>query len=385
MNTVKKLMVGLALLLPACAMAQSEENFIIKGKVGNLNAPVRAYLLYRLGANMVRDSSAIVNGSFELNGTILFPVNASIIIDHSGAGLAQPQGNLTDGLNLYLDKGTITVTGSTDSIARAQITGSPINDDNRKVQAQLRTINDKAKKLYDRMQHATPAEQQSAEFRSMMQNGFKDLQAEQEGVLTNFIKSNPGSYLSLLALSSLGGPTADPAVLEPLYNSLAQNIKDTEPGKQLRNSINELKVTAIGTAAPDFTQNDVNGTPVKLSSFRGKYVLLDFWASWCGPCRQENPNVVKAYNRFKGKNFTVVGVSLDKPDAKASWLNAIKSDGLNWTQVSDLQYWNNAAAGLYHVTSIPQNFLIDPKGKIVAKNLRGDDLENKLVELFGKI
>jgi thiol-disulfide isomerase/thioredoxin len=136
--------------------------------------------------------------------------------------------------------------------------------------------------------------------------------------------------------------------------------------------------------APDFTQADVNGVPVKLSSFRGKYVLIDFWASWCGPCRQENPNVVRVYNKYKEKNFTIIGVSLDKQSGRADWLAAIKNDGLNWTQVSDLKFWSNQAAALYYVSSIPANFLVDPNGKIVAKNLRGDDLESKLKEVLGK-
>jgi peroxiredoxin len=132
--------------------------------------------------------------------------------------------------------------------------------------------------------------------------------------------------------------------------------------------------------APDFTMNDTTGNPVSLSSFRGKYVLVDFWASWCGPCRAENPNVVKAYNEYKGKNFTILGVSLDK--TKDAWEKAIKDDHLAWNQVSDLQYWDNAAAKLYGVQAIPANFLIGPDGKIVAKNLRGDALENELSKIL---
>ena len=137
----------------------------------------------------------------------------------------------------------------------------------------------------------------------------------------------------------------------------------------------------MGTDALDFTQNDISDKPVTLSSFKGKYVLVDFWASWCRPCRAENPNVVKIYNKFKSKNFTVLGVSLDQQ--KDAWLKAIEKDNLTWTHVSDLQQWNNAVAQLYRVQSIPQNFLIDPKGKIVAKDLRGEDLEKKLCEYLG--
>ena len=135
--------------------------------------------------------------------------------------------------------------------------------------------------------------------------------------------------------------------------------------------------------AMEFTQPDTTGTPVALSSFRGKYVLVDFWASWCGPCRQENPNVVETFNKFNTKNFTVLGVSLDRPGQKSKWIDAIHEDKLTWTHVSDLKFWDNEAAKLYKVQSIPQNILLDPDGKIIAKNLRGPALEAKLCEILG--
>ena len=379
---MKKIFFYILALCPLMAAAQGG-TFTIKAQVGHLNAPAKAFLLYQLGANKVLDSAAITNGSFTFTGTLLNPVGAVIVMDPKGAGF-EKLSQTADNLNLYLENGQINITGP-DSIARAQITGSAINDDNKKLSAQLAVVNAKAKKVVDAANAAPAEEQKTAEFQNSIQAKLKVLQNEQQGVLKNFIAANPKSYLSLLAISSLGGPSPDAAMMEQLYTGLDQSIKDTEAGRSIKISIEELKATAVGAFAPDFTQNDVNGVPVKLSSFKGKYVLIDFWASWCGPCRQENPNVVKAYNKYKAKNFTILGVSLDRPDGKADWLAAIKADGLAWTQVSDLQFWSNSVAALYFVRSIPQNFLIDPNGKIIAKNLRGDDLENKLTEIFGKI
>jgi peroxiredoxin len=137
---------------------------------------------------------------------------------------------------------------------------------------------------------------------------------------------------------------------------------------------------SVGQPAPEFTLNDPDGNPIAISSFRGKYLLIDFWASWCGPCRRENPNVVTVYNDFNDKGFEIIGVSLDRDREK--WLGAIESDHLTWPHVSDLQYWDSAAGKLYGINSIPANVLVDRGGIIVARNLHGDDLRKKLQELY---
>lgn len=379
--------------MPALAFAQNAQPFTIKAKLTNIKGSATAYMVYYLGANSVTDSSTVSNGEFKFDGVVMDPVNASLFVDHQNLGFSKyiaqnfPDGGpskTADGLSFFLEKGDIVVTGK-DSIATADITGSMVNDDNKDLKAQLKVITDKAKQITLEGQKATAEQQRSAAFQNAMQAKYKVLQNQQKTVLKNFITSHPTSYISLLALSSVSGPTPDVAEIGPLYDLLSDDLKKTEGGKQLKLSIDALRLTEIGALAPDFTQDDVNGTPVRLSSFRGKYVLIDFWASWCGPCRQENPNVVKIYNKYKGKGFTVLGVSLDRPDGKAAWLAAIKNDGLTWTQVSDLKYWSNLAATLYGVQSIPQNFLIDPQGKIVAKGLRGDDLDTTLEKLLGKI
>jgi len=379
---MKKIFLYIIALLPLTALAQAPAPFEINCKVGNLNAPARAYLIYQVGANRVIDSALITNGNFNFKGEIINPSAAFLVMDRNGIGLNSLDTS-ADNLSFYVDQGKFAI-NSPDSAAKAQITGSKINDDNKKLLTQLKPLIDQARKLKNIETAASPTEQQAAEFQNAMQAKHKELAVSEKATLKIFILANPDSYLSLLALSSVGGPSPDPVELGSLYDSLSQRLKDTETAKVLKKQLDQLKSTAVGVVAPDFTQNDVNGTPVTLSSFKGKYVLLDFWASWCGPCRQENPNVVKAYNKYKDKNFTILSVSLDKADGKAAWLAAIQNDGLTWTQVSDLKFWNNQAAALYFVTSIPSNFLIDPSGKIIARDLRGDDLDAKLAEVLSK-
>jgi peroxiredoxin len=250
------------------------------------------------------------------------------------------------------------------------------NQDYKSLKKELVPIETKAAALKSEYDKATPEQKNSEAFADDINKRYSVIEKEQNAILTAFIKKNPNSYISLIALSQLSGEDLKQNEIEDLFSKLSNDVKNTNWGKSLATSLNKTKATAVGSVAPDFTQNDPNGKPVKLSSLRGKYVLIDFWASWCGPCRKENPNVVRAYQKYKNKNFEILGVSLDND--KAAWLGAIEKDLLTWPQVSDLRGWKNAVAQLYSVESIPQNFLLDPKGVIIQKNLRGKQLEEIL-------
>jgi peroxiredoxin len=209
---------------------------------------------------------------------------------------------------------------------------------------------------------------------------YTALDLEQKQFVMDFTVSHPNSIVSAYEIYNNFSYNPRAGQIDSLFQELDTTVRVTYFGRLIENIVEKAKLTAIGMPAPDFTNNDVNDKPISLSSFKGKYVLLDFWASWCGPCRLENPNVAKAFHKYHDKGFDILGVSLD--DTKADWLQAIKKDGLDWIQVSDLKGWQASAASLYGVKGIPMNYLIDKSGIIVAKGLRGEDLEGKLAGLL---
>lgn len=370
-----KIMILAALSAPIVTSAQ--QAYTIKGSVSSIKEPVKAFLTYKVNGERKIDSTIMKNGKFVFRGTVGAPKEAHIIVNHSNLPPDPTTRHQDDILPFLIEDRTITIAAK-DSIRKAVITGSPVNDDNAKINALLKPYYDKYGLLNDEFKAQTLEKQRDSAYISSLDRRANDIQAEIIAVKMKYVKANPGKYMALMAFNSTLPPEFDAITAEKNFNELDPAIRKSDLGVELQERIAKVKKTQEGAIAPDFTQLDVNGKAVKLSDFRGKYVLLDFWASWCGPCRRENPNVVKAYNAYKDKGFTVLGVSLDKSGDRDKWLAAIEKDGLTWTQVTDLKAWENEAAKLYEVNAIPMNFLIDPHGKIIGKYLRGAALEEML-------
>ncbi|OCX53091.1 hypothetical protein BEL04_01885 [Mucilaginibacter sp. PPCGB 2223] len=377
---MKKFTATALLLLPAAAIFAQSGTFSIKGSLPSAGATSKAFLLYSSDGKSMTDSTQVVNGSFEFKGTVANPTMGTLLVTHSDQTLgALRRSRKVDLINLYVENVNIQLTG-TDSVKRAKIAGSKLNDENQALIAELKPLNEKMTALYaEEGAVKTPTPEQSDAFDAREEAIDKDKRV----IYAKFIKAHPASYVSLNSIQSAVGYYPEATDLEPLLNLLSPELKASKQGKAYADMLPKLRLVALGATAPEFAQNDKDGKSIALSSFRGKYLLIDFWASWCGPCRAENPNVVKAYNQFKDKNFTILGVSLDQPTGREKWLAAIEKDGLTWTQVTDLKFWQNEAAVLYGVRAIPQNFLLDPNGKIIAKNLRGAALVNKLAQVTG--
>lgn len=277
---------------------------------------------------------------------------------------------------LFMGNEKVTVTGDIANVQNFVVKGSTIHDDFTEFQSNFTPLVSRLSDL-NRKIASTPDIQRSDTVMIAYQENISKIKTTIDNFVDNK-KTSPVTPFVVLVTSEID---QDPQLLENRFNRLTKEQQGGFYGKILHDQIADSKIGAVGTDAIPFVQSDTIGKPVSLASFKGKYVLVDFWASWCQPCRMENPNVVEAFNRFKKKNFTVLGVSLDK--SKENWLKAIHDDGLAWTHVSDLQYWNNEVAQKYRIQSIPQNFLVGPDGKIVGRNLRGNDLQAKLCELLG--
>lgn len=371
---MKKILAFAIALLPLTTMAQKV--YIIKADNVPFKDGDRIFLYYKVNGVGHADSTLVRNKAFKFSGTI----------DGLGTGFICRNDNplyaafLYDSADIYIEPGTIYIT-TTDSLHNANISGTKINEDNTTLgsvlQPYLRRLRDTTG-FYDAL---PSAKQDDINVIADVRARTNKINREMEPVRITFVKSHPNAYISLVTLSQMVN-NADILQVAEAYDGLTTEAKATKLGKSVSALIRSAKSTSIGALAADFTLRDQKGQLVKLSSLRGKYVLVDFWASWCLPCRLENPNVKAVYQKYKAKGFTVLSVSIDDKDSKAAWLGAIKKDALPWTQVLDNFQPSKKVKDLYGVTKIPANVLVDPNGIIIAKDVKDKVLQNKLAELF---
>ncbi len=346
----------------------------IKGKL-NLKHPVESIILgYYVAGENKSDVTKLIDGKFSFSRELTEPTWAILVVSYAPADTGKR--GTVERLPIYIEPGVMTINAK-DSLKFAKISGSKSQKVYDKYLKQREPYETKRKNISDHLK-TLDKNKDEAEIRKTNEE-MAALQAEiEQKLLVDYLTNNPKSPIATYVLWYYFSRKMDLEKAEPLFEGLDSKIKLGEYGVSFKIAMDAIKNTELGSIAKDFTQNDTLGIPVSLSSFKGKYVLVDFWGSWCVPCRAENPNVVKAFHDFKDKGFTVLGVSLEQPGKFDAWMKAIHKDELTWTHVSDFKFWNNEAAKLYGVKSVPANFLIDPTGKIVAKDIRGEELHKTL-------
>jgi thiol-disulfide isomerase/thioredoxin len=368
MTTFKKpgiiLLALLAIVSVSWQQLRAPKEFVLKGNVQGFADSI-VFLTYGTFNNTKIDSVKVKNGQFVFKGAVGEPLQGMLF-----------SRNYRLRIDLYVESGPISITGSIDALDDLKVAGSPVVNEyevfNKQIMANRKRVNNIFTEAYNAKQAGDTAKAKQLEA-----DGNKWYAYEYE-MRKEYIRQHPSSPISVRELQMyVNNKTLEEST--KMYEALDPKVKASEQGKELTERITLLNKILTGKSALAFTQSDVNGNPVTLASFKGKYVLLEFWASWCGPCRAENPNLLKQKEVF-GDKFSILGVSLDK--TKDPWVQAIAKDGLTWTQVSDLKGWNNQIAVLYGVKAVPANFLIDPNGVIIAQDLRGEALNKKLKELF---
>jgi thiol-disulfide isomerase/thioredoxin len=353
MKNIKALAAGLLMFPATCLLAQ--DKFEINGSLPKSAKEQMVVLSYKNSEGKdAKDTAMVKNGKFKLSGTTAYANKAYISMLPIKRDTTKRNSN-GDYQLFYLEKGKYVIKGA-DSIAKAKITGTTAQSEFLDYTEKMGDLPAKFRDISQRFSKVYYAKEKDTVMIKKIQAEARPVHARMEAVLDSFIMANPDSYVALDLIATEKMAVIDPVSFERYYAPLSKRVLAGFTGKMVTARYDKAKQIAIGKLV-DFTQTDEKGKEFKLSSLKGKYVLVDFWASWCVPCRAENPNLLKAYNNLKGKNFDIVGVSLD--ESRAAWL-----------------------AVRYGITAIPQNFLIDPQGVIIAKNLRGEGLYQELEKMI---
>jgi peroxiredoxin len=368
---------ALSFLLPLRLLAQSGD-YTIQGQLSPKTSATKIYLDYLKGEDIEHDSTDIRNGRFRFRGKVAMPTLGILLLKQK---TQSPNFFSLSKLWVYLEPGVVQVT-SAGSLDHATLRGTPLNSDLQRLNLALRPSDAQLKILRREDYLASPEQRKDQVFQANLKQRRQQAEAAQQVVYRQFIKRNPQSQVSLAMIDIADQQELNLSVVEPLFKGLAPAVRQSPAGQAYAARLAKARRLAVGALAPDFSQPDRTGKLVRLSDFRGKYVLVDFWASWCRPCREESPYLVAAYQQYQSHNFTVLGVSLDRPSGRQAWLRAISADELPGTQVSDLKDFQSEAAKVYTIHSIPQNVLVGPNGRIVAKNIKAEELSQRLATVL---
>jgi thiol-disulfide isomerase/thioredoxin len=358
-------------------MAQS---FQIKGKLGRLQAPAKVYIGYTFDGKSVYDSADVDNGNFSFEKPVSYPTNVLLTVSRDG----EPQSifNAKDIAHLYVEPGAIVWLTSDESISNFDSNGSQSQDDYEVYQKFMAEAEETLSLLTAESSNTLQndvSEKGLAAKRTYMEH-FRAAMDNRRQRMKEFIQQHPEMYISLDILEGYAGNFIDYREIEPMFNALSDRTKTSARGKAYEKKIQQSKRTAVGSAAPDFSQKDADGNKVALSSFKGKVVLLNFWASWSAASRMENQELKQIAKA--NKDLVVINISLD--ERKEQWQQALSEDKMTGYNVSDLKFMRNEVAELYDITAVPQNVLIDASGNIVARNVKGSQLSEKLAGLISK-
>lgn len=370
---MKNILIWIWVFIPGILYAQS---YKLSGKLTNSSPASKAYLSYYYNNKLVIDSNFLDKGHFEFHVNIEYPLAATLTIIHDENKISYIKHR--DDIKIYLEPSNMEMI-EVDSIKRSYVKNSQLNLENRELIKQTQPVENQINQILINSRTASDVEKKSKSFQQGIYKQTELLVQQLDSIRTDFIMKHPNSFVSLDAIKNIAGAVInDLDKVLKLFNSLSPGVKNSIPGKLFGQKLLVQSNIAIGKIAPDFEQADTSGHQVRLSALRGKYVLIDFWASWCVPCRAENPNLVECYKKYHAKGFEILGISLDRQDKKDAWIKAIHDDHLLWPQLSDLKFTKNEVALAYGIFAIPQNFLIDPQGYIIGKDLRGEALEAAL-------